>query len=89
MNLQSKDIQRDRIDRYLRGADCVWIPPLPYGEDRFYKDACIRRRHEIQTTHMDFYHDEHSRLIREHTVAEGCHDRTENIGFSDYQRNRI
>ena len=38
---------------------------------------------------MDYYHDEHYRLIREHTIAEGCHDRTENIGFSDFQRNRI
>ena len=38
---------------------------------------------------MDFYHDEHYRLIREHTIAEDCHGRTENIGFSDFQRNRI
>ena len=38
---------------------------------------------------MDFYLDEHYRLIREHTIAEDCHGRTENIGFSDFQRNRI
>ena len=36
-----KDIQRDRIDRYLKSADCVWTPPLPYGEDRFYNAGLV------------------------------------------------
>ena len=40
-----KDIQRDRINHYLRSTDSVWTPPFPCGEGRFSNAVLVPVHH--------------------------------------------
>ena len=40
-----KDIQRNRIDHYLRSTDSVWPSPFPCGEGRFSNAVLVSVHH--------------------------------------------